>query len=347
MSDHFQRALVLRNLNRHDEARKELYEWLKTEPDDASAHTLLAECLYESKANFPREEVIREAELAVSLEPDWAHGYYVLAWLENKFGNYDRVFEVIGQAIEIDPENASYHSERGFAFYRLKRYEEARTSFQRCLKIDPDFYHAFRLLSHLENECGNKYLATGYADAALRLAPEDAAAFVAKAEAAVSALRHDEAIPLFREAVRLNPNNEYAKRRLEYSREVEMTRYLPRKPWESLRDWLLSWIFPVIMLSIMIFLNKTGCLESRSPGKRAVSNKAVPQWKHDYLGIDEKTRKETEQRIANELLFRNTSEEEKLLFEMMLTVQKIRDNPPETSSAPKDSADGDDQSVLR
>lgn len=206
-----ERAEVLMNLRRYADARRMLRECLQIDPDFAQAHSQLAECLYHESKDQHREEALREAELAVSLAPDWAGGYYTLAWLEANYQHHLKALGIIGTAIELEPENAWLYYQRGFSYYHLDQYAEARQSFYKCLELDPEHHSALCVLSDIARMAGSNKLAVYYADKALQLAPEAPSVFVARGLAASASSAHKEADDLLREAVRLDPENEHSK----------------------------------------------------------------------------------------------------------------------------------------
>ncbi|MDR3110346.1 MAG: tetratricopeptide repeat protein [Planctomycetaceae bacterium] len=256
-----ERVNVLVDMKRYDVAEKELREHLKTFPDDAHAHTFLAWCMMlsvqQSKTSNRKKlkEIISEAETGVALAPEWDYGYYILAWCVDSLGNHRKAIKIIDKAIELSPEDAWYHYERGYAYYRLNKYNKARISFQRALKFDPEHYDSLRLLAHIESETGRKELAIQYADAAIHISPEDSNVFAAKGFAMIGVRTHDEVFRVFMEAIRLDPNNVWAKRGLKY---VQSDLWFLPQIWVRLKmnflsipAWLRFLFLPVCVLFIL------------------------------------------------------------------------------------------------
>ena len=235
-----QRAEVLMNLRRYADAKKTLAECLQIVPDFAPAHSMLAQCLYHESKNEHREEALREAELAVSLAPEWAYGYYILAWLESNFGNHRKAIRMIDTAIERMPENAWFHFQRGGICFALGKYADARKSFHQCLELDPEHHGALCALSDTERVTGHHKLAVSYADKAVLLAPENSGGFAVRGLAASASWAYKEADDLLREAVRLDPESEYAKTSWKAVRETK-------------RDIRAILVLAVFIASVMCF----------------------------------------------------------------------------------------------
>ena len=65
---------------------------------------------------------------------DALHMLGIKAFLEEA---YQRAADLIGKAIELNPKNAAYYSDRGFAIQQLKQYEAALEHYDKAIAIQP------------------------------------------------------------------------------------------------------------------------------------------------------------------------------------------------------------------
>jgi Flp pilus assembly protein TadD len=80
-------------------------------------------------------------------------------WIE-KGEHLDRAMELVGRAVELDPDNGAYIDSLGWGYFQLGSYAEAREALERAARLiqDPTVYE------HL----GDVYAALGEEDSARR-----------------------------------------------------------------------------------------------------------------------------------------------------------------------------------
>ena len=100
------------------------------------------------------KDTITLAEYSLTLSPNSAEIYNVLACAYGSLGRYEQEIEVCQKAIKINPEYVELYANLGAAFGRLGRYKEAIQAFRQAIELTPDFAGA-----HLG--LGAAYLATG------------------------------------------------------------------------------------------------------------------------------------------------------------------------------------------
>jgi len=108
-----------------------------------------------------REEAVAAFRALLQEEPDFhpALNYLGYMWIEEG-ENLDEAIEMVGRAVELDPDNGAYVDSLGWGLFQLGRYEEARGTLERAARLaqDPTIYE------HL----GDVYAALGDADGARR-----------------------------------------------------------------------------------------------------------------------------------------------------------------------------------
>lgn len=257
---HLNRIIQLFDLRRFDVAEKELCELLNQEPNFALGHAYMARCL-ETLGAVQRgkkgiDQMLREAQAGVSLDPENDYCLYILAHCQGTAGRYRQGIEAIDKALEIQPEDAWYHYEKGFLLYRSERLRQARECFFKALEFDPEHYDSLRLLAWVESQVGNKELAIQYADRALQINPEDADIHTAKGFAMMGNRPPEEVFHVFLQAVRLNPSNEQARHGLQ--RVHTDVWFLPRfgahfkMLFRRIPNWIRFSFLPLTVVSILL-----------------------------------------------------------------------------------------------
>jgi tetratricopeptide (TPR) repeat protein len=200
--------LMLINVGRFAEAEQRLRRVLLADPQNASAHILLSQCLLE-RQEF--DEASREAETAVGLQPDASASHFAVArvWYARHYA--DKAMQAIDEAIRLDPHDADYHAFKAALQFNKSRWKEALASAESALAIDPEHVSANNFRAMALVKLGRRSEAGQTIDAALARDPEDAFSHANKGWTLLEARKPKEALHHFREALRLEPNLEYAR----------------------------------------------------------------------------------------------------------------------------------------
>ena len=103
MSAHLERATLLYQQNRPEQAETELRLALADDPNLAVAHALLALCLSIRQQHL---EATREAQASIALAPDMAFCHFALGHVLMNRNRYDEARQAVEQAIAIEPADA-------------------------------------------------------------------------------------------------------------------------------------------------------------------------------------------------------------------------------------------------
>ena len=79
----------------------------------------------------------------LEIQPEHFDALHLLGVLAAQTRNPQKAVELIGRAIEIDPNIAATHNNRGSALKELERYEEALASYDRAIAIKADYAEAY------------------------------------------------------------------------------------------------------------------------------------------------------------------------------------------------------------
>ncbi|MDR3110347.1 MAG: tetratricopeptide repeat protein [Planctomycetaceae bacterium] len=205
----FERAQLLMQTKRTTDAVKELRGIIDDAPDFAPAYALLAFCYVDEVK--PPQDPLEIARRAVALDPENAFGHYVVSFILLLRKEYDDADAAIRKAIELDRNDPDYLAFRGVIFMSRNRREEAKQFFLEALAIDPEHHQSLTMLSQIESQLGNVEEAQRIAQLAVKNEPENAHAHIASGYSFIYSNQPKEAFEAFREALRLDSNNEGAR----------------------------------------------------------------------------------------------------------------------------------------
>lgn len=208
-SPHVARAQLLLSQNRPRQAEEILRHALASDPGDGACHALLALCLLRDRERLA--EATREAEQAVHLAPDQAYAHFVLALVLDRRNRDQAALEAIDRAIAIDPEDADYHGVRARLLGALSRWKDALAAAETGLSHDPAHGTCSAIRSTALERTGRLGDALGEADRAVRQDPDSSSAHASRGWALLARGDDREARVAFREALRLEPGNEFAR----------------------------------------------------------------------------------------------------------------------------------------
>lgn len=204
-----QRAQLLLQTDRRREATRELRQIIADSPEYAPAYALLSQVL--TTQDVSAAEAVSLARHAVAIDPEYPYAYYALAFALYRENKYDEVDHAICRAIELDREDPDFPCLRGAVFMDRNRLPEAKRCFLEALTVDPEHRRSLTLLSQVESQLGNVDEAKRLAEQAVRNSPEDPDAHAARGYSFIYSNRPKEAFEAFREALRLDPNDESAR----------------------------------------------------------------------------------------------------------------------------------------
>jgi len=208
MSAHLERAQLLLQQSRPADAEREALLALTAAPDQPLAHAYLA--LSRSDQNRPAE-AIDSARTAVGFAPDSAFFHYVYAIVLHRADREAEARAEITEAIRIDPETASHFSLLASIELSERHWAEALDAAERGLMLDPQDVGCANLRSMALVRLGRKEEAMQAVDFALAREPHNALSHANQGWNYLHRNNPEAAQDHFREALRLNPQLEYAR----------------------------------------------------------------------------------------------------------------------------------------
>lgn len=208
MNIYLERAGLLLEQGRYAEAEKEIKAFLASEPTDAFGLAMLAE-VYLRQERYA--EALPPAQQAVSNNPEWPWFYYILsrAWFFNK--QLSKAREALQEGLRLAPDDSSFYLMQAIIALYESKWQEALDAAEAGLALDPEDVN----LLNMRTEALVKLSRTGEAAEAINFAlqqdPEDPSSHASKGWVNLHQGKYDEALGNFRESLRFDPDNEFAR----------------------------------------------------------------------------------------------------------------------------------------
>ena len=208
MNQHLERALLLYQQSRHDQAETELRQALAAEPQDAYAHALLGLCLAH-RESF--QEATDEVRQAIHLAPDFSFAHFAHAHVLYDRNRFAEALPAINEAIRLEPENADQYALLANIHLQESRWQDALNAAEQGLQFDPEHVGCTNLRAMAMVKLGRRAEAGKTIDAALSKSPENSLTHANQGWTLLEKGDPKKAAEHFREALRLNPQNEWAR----------------------------------------------------------------------------------------------------------------------------------------
>lgn len=208
MSAHLARARLLLAQSRPADAERETLLALAAQPDDTAALALLALSRTDLQKNA---EALAAARTAIGLAPDDSYLHYVHAFVLHRLDREDDAFAAAQEALRLAPDEADHFSLLASIELGRRNWPAALAAAERALALNPEHVSAANLRAMALVRLGRKEEATASVDFALNRAPEDAFSHANQGWTCLHRNDPKRAQDHFREALRLNPNLDYAR----------------------------------------------------------------------------------------------------------------------------------------
>ncbi|HVV71581.1 MAG TPA: tetratricopeptide repeat protein [Verrucomicrobiae bacterium] len=209
MNPNLQRGLLLYQQDRHDMAQAELRQALAAEPHNSYAHSLLALCLSEEEKY---KEATEEAQQAIHLEPDSSFAHFAHARVLHDRNHFAEAQVALEEAIRLDSAEADYFCLLAGIYLQEQRWKESLAAAEAGLQLDPEHVGCTNLRAMALVKLGRRAEAGATIDAALAKNPENALTHANQGWTLLEKGDPRKALEHFREALRLDPENEWARR---------------------------------------------------------------------------------------------------------------------------------------
>lgn len=193
---------------RYDMAERELRQAVAFDPQDPLTHALLGVCISE----LGRErEGVDACRHAIVLGPDLPFCHYALAAVLHDHGRYDEAMTTVREAIRLDPYHADAHALRGQLHLHDHDWKQAVAAADAALEIDAEHVAASNVRGLALTKLGRRDEAGATLDATLARNPENPTSHANRGWALLHANQPKKAMEHFAEALRLDPNLDWAR----------------------------------------------------------------------------------------------------------------------------------------
>jgi tetratricopeptide (TPR) repeat protein len=208
MSHRLDRAQLLLQQSRPADAEREALLALAEDPESARGHAYLALSQIDLKKNT---EALAAAQRAIALAPDNAFSHHIHALVLHRLDREKDALAAIAEAIRLDPENENHFALQASIHLALRDWPAALAAAERGLAIHPEDVECANLRSMALIRMGRKDEAMQTVDFALERAPENAWSHANQGWNCLHRNDPKRAQDHFREALRLEPDLEYAR----------------------------------------------------------------------------------------------------------------------------------------
>jgi tetratricopeptide (TPR) repeat protein len=208
MNSSYERALLLHQQRRYGDAELELKQVLAGDPHNAHAHAMLSLCLAE-REDFA--QATAEADAAVGLAPDLAFAHYVRSIVFYNRNRPEEAGAAINEALRLDSFNPDYYAQQARIRMTQRRWPDALEAAETGLSINADHSACSNLRAMALVQLGRKEEAGAALGQSLARDPHNAETHANQGWALLHQGQHRQALEHFREALRLNPELDWAR----------------------------------------------------------------------------------------------------------------------------------------
>ena len=208
MSHRLDRAQLLLQQSRPADAERETLIALTEDPESARGHAYLALSRLDLQKNT---EALAAAQRTVALSPDDPFSHYIHAIVLIRLERAKEARASIDEAIRIDPDNEAYFAVLANVHLAQRDWGAALEAAEQGLSINPEDVQCANLRSMALVRLGRKEEAMQTVDFALERAPEHAWSHANQGWNCLHRNDPKRAQDHFREALRLEPDFEYAR----------------------------------------------------------------------------------------------------------------------------------------
>lgn len=208
MNPNLNRALLLLEQGRFDMAEQELRQVIGADPQDAYPRALLSMCLSE-RERF--DEALEEAGQAVHLAPDFAFAHYAMAQVLKERNRTKDALASIREAIRLDPTDPDYQCLESSLLLDRRDWKAALEAADRGLELDAEHVGCSNLRAIALTRLGRRDEAGATIDATLQKDPDNSVSHANQGWTLLENRRRKDAMVHFKESLRLDPGNDWAK----------------------------------------------------------------------------------------------------------------------------------------
>jgi tetratricopeptide (TPR) repeat protein len=150
-------------------------------------------------------EALRLYDVVVELDPESAAAHCNRGAALRDLGHPEKALESLNRAIQLRPDHAEAYNDQAQVLHCLDQPVKALESFGRAIELRPDFIDAYMNMADVMQDRGRADLALEICDRAIEVKPESAEAHSKRGDALRRLSRMDEAIQSYDRAIDFDP----------------------------------------------------------------------------------------------------------------------------------------------
>jgi len=260
-----ERARLLLEQGRTNDAIKEVKQFLHQEPENDEALSLYARCLYDKNEITEGIEITRQA---IRINPENSFYFYLLAFGYYKKDENPAALDNLSRAISLNPYIPEYYGLSAFVHLEEKDFELALAKADEGLAVDPENITCLNARSTALNKLKRTDDAIETMQDALAQDPDNEFTHATVGWNFLEKGKHKDAAKHFREALRINPDHRNARAGLKEALKSKIPPYkwlLQYSFWVNNQGKKARWIIPIgLYIVVRILSGLLGSNESTS-----------------------------------------------------------------------------------
>jgi len=208
MFHHLERGNILYHQRRYVDAEKEYFKLLAQDPNNPFAMAMLAQCYIETGR---KTDALAYAQQAVQNAPTAPTIHYILARCQFYNNQADNALDTIEAGQQLDPTYPDFFLLKSQIAFHRENWELALQESENGLALDPEEVVLINLRARALVKLNRKEEAAATMDYALHKAPQSSYAHANKGWVSIERGQYEEATIHFKESLRLDATNAYAK----------------------------------------------------------------------------------------------------------------------------------------
>jgi tetratricopeptide (TPR) repeat protein len=266
-SQHLERAMLLYELSRYQQAATEFKKALSHDPDDASIHTFLGSCFFYEDQYPEAEAELREG---IRLSPDWSESYRILANCCFYQSRAQEGHSLIQTAIQLSPEDPNCFWTLSKLYTLQQNYSTALKAANQGLEINPEHVTCLQAKALVLGSLHRYPEGLDIIKIALNKAPESAENHAIKGYLLYQQNHLQAASDSFKTALSIDPQNGLANAMITHTAKVK-TQSKEQQHWRNLA---IAGAFLAFLIRIAIAIN-SGSSDSYTTYKPGLSTNST------------------------------------------------------------------------
>jgi tetratricopeptide (TPR) repeat protein len=249
-----ERATLLLEQGRVNDAIKELKTFLQQEPENDHALSICARCYFKKKEFDKGIETILQA---IRIDPENSYYFYLLGFGYYRKNNHAAALDNLNKAVSMNPYTPEYYGMLSHVYIAEKNFQQALLKANEGLALDAENINCLNARSIALNKLKQTDAAIETMQNALAKDPENETTHSTVGWNYLEKGKHKDAAKHFREALRINPGSESAREGLKEALKSKIAPYrwiLQYSFWINNKGRKATRFFPIIIFVVVRIL---------------------------------------------------------------------------------------------